>query len=337
MTSATPESTRDRIEAFNQKLKDQGIFAYWMRQRDPDEGRGREEPTLRRWKETLPILLEAGEVVPIGAGEGETFRRNLAGFQVVMPGEAAPAHRHTASAMRFVVYGNGQAYTTSNGEQMFMEPGDFLVQPNWSWHDHRNDSDEPVIWIDTLDSSLVNFLQASFHDDWVEGDAQPVTHPEGYHGRLYGLVRPPSLTGGGSPVPMTYKWRDTLPALEELAAAGEHDPHEGVILEYTNPATGGHTLPTVSARIQMLRPGETTQAHRHTSKTKYSVVRGHGVTTVDLTDPRELDCEEKDTFTIPVWRWHQHRNASKTEPALLWSVCDSPIYEAFGLYREERK
>ena len=51
--------------------------------------------------------------------------------------------------------------------------------------------------------------------------------------------------------------------------------------------------------------------------------------------PRELDWEEKDTFTIPVWRWHQHRNASKTEPVFLWSVSDSPIYEAFGLYREE--
>lgn len=337
MASSTPESTQDRLAAFNEKLRSKGIFAYWMRQQDPDEGRGREEPTLRRWKETFPLLLEAGEIVRVGAeGEGDTFRRNLAGFQVVMPGETAPAHRHTASALRFVVHGNGLAYTTTNGEQMFMEPGDFLVQPNWSWHDHHNDSDEPVVWIDTLDLELVNFLQASFHDEWVEGEVQPVSHSEGYHGRLYGLVRPARFTGGNEkPTPMAYKWRDTLPVLEELAAAGQHDPYDGVILEYTNPATGGHTLPTVSAKIQMLRPGETTRAHRHTSKTKYSVVTGYGVTTVNLTDAQELDWEEKDTFTIPQWRWHQHRNASKTEPAFLWSVSDSPIYQALGLYREE--
>ncbi len=131
MTSTSPKSTQEKIEEFNHKLRDLGIAGYWMRTPDPNEGRGREAPTLRRWKEILPILLEAGEIVPVGAGEGETLRRNLAGFQVVMPGESAPTHRHTASAMRFVVHGDGLAYTTSNGEQMFMEPGEVLVQPNW--------------------------------------------------------------------------------------------------------------------------------------------------------------------------------------------------------------
>jgi gentisate 1,2-dioxygenase len=100
--------------------------------------------------------------------------------------------------------------------------------------------------------------------------------------------------------------------------------------------TGGHTLPTMSARIQMLRPGEVTRPHRHTGAVRYHVIQGQGVSTLDLDDPRPLDWEDHDSFQIPSWRWHAHRNASRTEPAILFSISDAPIAEAFGFYREER-
>ena len=131
---------------------------------------------------------------------GDAFRRNMAGYQIVMPGEAAAAHRHTASAMRFVVVGDGSAYTTTNGEQMFMEPGDLLVQPSFGWHDHSNPGSEPVIWMDMLDIPLIQTLQVEFREDWPTDGLQPVTHPEGFHSQLYGKVRvdkftPPSKAG----------------------------------------------------------------------------------------------------------------------------------------------
>ncbi len=63
---------------------------------------------------------------------------------------------------------------------------------------------------------------------------------------------------------------------------------------------------------------------------------GQGVSTVDLEDSQELVWDDHDQFWIPSWRWHQHRNQSTTEPAILFSVCDSPQAEAFGFYREEK-
>jgi gentisate 1,2-dioxygenase len=332
------QTDRERLEAFNEKLRAQGIFAYWMRSgREKTES----EDTVQKWSTIYPLMLEAGEVVKLGAGgDADAFRRNMAGYQIVMPGEKAPAHRHTASAMRFVVVGDGSAYTTTNGEQMFMEPGDLLVQPSFGWHDHSNPGTEPVIWMDMLDTSLIQMLQVEFRNNWPGGQQQPVTHKEGFYSKIYGDVRPARLIGAqlGSPQdspPMTYKYRDARKMLDLMALEEEADPHDGVLLEYANPVTGGHTLPTMSARLQMLRPGEATKPHRHTGTVRYQVVEGHGTTTLDLDDPKPLVWEDHDSFRVPNWRWHQHRNDSKTEPAILFTISDQPIAEAFGFYREE--
>ncbi|MPZ13246.1 MAG: cupin domain-containing protein [Chloroflexi bacterium] len=328
----------DRLAALNQKILEKGLFAYWMR----PERRRPPDPRVTRWREVYPLLLDAAEVM----GLEQTERRLVGGYQIVMPGERAAAHRHTMSAMRFVVTGDGTAYTTCNGEQMFMEPGDLLVQPNWGWHDHSNPGSQPVIWMDMLDNALVGLLEAEFWEFPPERERdpererlaqQPLTHPDGYHNQFYGVTRPARLVGSPNPwVPFAYKFRDTLPVLERMAAEEECDPHDGVLLEYTNPVTGGHTLPTMGARIQLLRPGEATRSHRHTGSVRYLVVQGQGVSTLDLDEPKALDWEDHDQFTIPSWRWHQHRNRSTTAPAILFSIGDFPIAETFGLYREEK-
>lgn len=330
---------QERLEAFNDKLRKAGIFGYWMR-----AGREQAEPEakVQKWSTIYPLMLEAGEVVKLGGdGDAEAFRRNMGGYQIVMPGEKAPAHRHTASAARFVVSGDGSAYTTSNGEQMFMEPGDFLVQPSFAWHDHTNPGTDPVIWMDMLDTSLIQLLQVEFRTNWPGLGQQPVTHPQGYHSQLYGGVRPARLIGAqlGSPQdspPVTYKFQDAVEMLGLMATEEEVDPYDGILLEYANPITGGHTLPTMSARIQMLRPGESTRPHRHTGSVRYQVVQGQGATILDLDKPVELEWEDHDSFRVPNWRWHQHRNNSSTEPAILFTISDAPIAEAFGFYREEK-
>jgi gentisate 1,2-dioxygenase len=274
-------------------------------------------------------------------------------FQLLLPGEKAQAHRHNFSAVRFVVQGSG-AYSTAAGEQMIMEPGDLLTQPNWAWHDHNNQTNEPCIWLDGLEARLSRVFQASFHETWPEGVSQPVAKPDGYCRRVYGALRPQSTVERGIlPPAFSYKWGDTLRALEELAATeGQGDPYDGVLLEYANPITGGHTFPIMTCTIQMLRPGETTRRHRHTGTTQHHVVRGNGVTIVDEAvnappgmDPQEpvlsaegvdLAWSEKDCFIVPSWRWHRHRNSSNSQPAILFSMSDRPILESAGLYREER-
>lgn len=296
------------------------------------------QPLLLKWSMLYPMLLEAAEVFNLGE---EQIRRAFGGYQIVMPEEEAPAHRHTFSAVRFAVWGDGLGYTTSNGERQFMEPGDFLIQPSMCWHDHGNLGNEPVVWMDFLDLDALAPLEIMHHENWPDGEIQPAIHAEGYHTQLYGNVRPARLINAqlgsvqDSP-PVTYKYRDTLPVLERMAAEGEFDPYDGVLLEYANPVTGGHTLPTMCARIQMLRPGEVTRPHRHTGFVRYNVVQGHGVSTLDLENPTELEWEIRDMFRIPSWRWHQHRNLSTTEPAILFSIGYSPLAEALGLYREEK-
>jgi gentisate 1,2-dioxygenase len=327
---------KERLEAFNDKLRKQGIWAYWMR---PYGEHKVEDPEVLKWSTIYPLLLEAGEVVKLGGGAA--FRRNMAGYQIVMPGESAPAHRHTASAMRLIIVGDGSAYTTTNGEQMFMEPGDLLVQPSFGWHDHSNPGPEPVIWMDMLDNVLIQTLDVEFRDDWPGGEQQPVTHPEGFYSKLYGQIKPARLVGAqlASPQdspPMTYKFADALKMLEMMSAEEEVDPCDGVLLEYANPVTGGHTLPTMSARVQMLRPGEATRPHRHTGSVRYHVIQGQGVSTLDVEDPKPLEWEDHDAFRIPSWRWHAHRNLSRTEPAILFSISDAPVAEAYGFYREEQ-
>ncbi|HSE88765.1 MAG TPA: cupin domain-containing protein, partial [Candidatus Binatia bacterium] len=128
-----------------------------------------------------------------------------------------------------------------------------------------------------------------------------------------------------------YRWGDTYPSLERLAR-GNGNPHDGVALEYVNPATGGSTLPTLGCWIQMLRPGEHTKSHRHISTSIYHAFRGSGTTTIN---GEPFHWEKGDTFIVPLWSWHEHANRSAKEEAILFSMHDLPILEAFGLYREE--
>jgi gentisate 1,2-dioxygenase len=128
-----------------------------------------------------------------------------------------------------------------------------------------------------------------------------------------------------------YHWRDTYKSLKQLARATTN-PYDGVALEYANPATGGSTLPTMSCQIQMLRPDESTKAHRHTSTSIYHAFRGSGTTIIN---GEPFRWEQGDTFVVPLWSLHEHANRSSKDEAILFSMHDSPILKAFGLYREE--
>ena len=158
---------------------------------------------------------------------------------------------------------------------------------------------------------------------------------DGASRRLYGPARQPAVQYEGAGVPYHYKWGETLEALQELAQQGIQDPYDGIFLEYKNPITGGHTFLTMTCHLQMVLPGQETRSHRHTGTTLYHTVQGHGVTVVDQDTPIELTWDEHDSFSLPSWRWHKHRNRSATEPAILFSLTDRPVLEMTGLDREE--
>jgi gentisate 1,2-dioxygenase len=123
-------------------------------------------------------------------------------------------------------------------------------------------------------------------------------------------------------------------AIGRLLALGDQpgSPYDGVALAYTNPTTGGHVLPTIACWIQILRPCERTQAHRHTSSAVYHVMAGRGHSVLN---GERFDWGEHDIFILPNWTWHEHANASDTEPAILFSFGDTPVLQALDLYREQ--
>jgi gentisate 1,2-dioxygenase len=342
MVDTLQPSIQESLAALHERMAGWSLAGHWQPRRELAPL----EPRLWRWEEIYTCLTEAGEVVKLGEDTGRrtvqlinpaliqekaTTRTIQMSVQLVKPGEVAECHRHTAAALRFVVMGHG-AYTVVEGERFSMAPADLVLTPNWTWHDHTNNTDEPIIWLDVLDTHLAKYLDASFLEQYP-ASSQPITKPDGISRWGLGLTRPRQAAASNEAPPFNYKWQDTQAALEALAG-GEGDPFDGVLLEYTNPLTGGHTMPTINCQIQMLRPGEATGVHRHTSSTIYHCVRGSGVTTVD-----ELGLEwgEKDCFFVPSWRWHSHRNPSNTQPAILFSVSDRPVLEAIGLYRVEER
>ena len=349
LSRSSSTATTDQLQGFYRELEGYSVAPLWTVQEEAlvAEPRSKAIPHLWRWKELRPQALRAGELIgtqdaerrvlmllnPGLSGRIATTNSLFSGLQIVMAGESARAHRHTPSALRFIVESGG-GYTTVNGDRVPMHPGDLVLTPNWTWHDHGNDTDSPIIWLDGLDLPLVHLLESVFFELYPE-DVQPVTQPvDTSHARYgAGVLRPTweNLTAKHSPL-MRYPWGQTWDALRGLAPMEDGSPYDGVMLEYTNPYTGGPVMPTMSCNVQILRPGEATRAHRHTSSAIYHVVQGRGHSIVD---GQRLDWEDKDVFCVPGWAYHEHANASDSEPAVLFSFTDAPVLQSLGLLREQ--
>jgi gentisate 1,2-dioxygenase len=257
----------------------------------------------------------------------------ISSVQIIKPGDVAPAHRHSATAIRFIIEGEG-AFSAVQGEKVYVEERDLVLTPGFSWHNHGNETPHPIIWMDGIDSPLTRFLAADFYDEYP-GDEQALLRPAGYSLKKYGagILRPSSDRGAPSVSPLWhYRWEDTERALRNLAEV-EHDPFDGVMLDYVNPLTGRHALPSIACRIQMLPAGLTTATHRHTGHWVYHVVQGSGATTIE---GERYTWTHGDFFLVPPWCWHQHE-ANPGENAILFSMSDTPVLDAMGLHREEAR
>ena len=291
-----------------------------------------------------PHLLHAADLITVQEAERRVLiLRNpgldgqsaitpslFAGMQLVMPGEIAPAHRHTAAALRFIIEGHG-AYTTVEGERVPMEPGDFVLTPSWTWHDHGNEGNGPMVWLDGLDIPIVRLFSPNFNEE-ANDPSQTVRHPPGDSLARYGhnmlpVDWKPSVKS--SPV-FTYPYERSRAALATLARNGDPDPCHGHKMRYVNPATGDHAMPTIGAFLQLLPAGFATAPYRATDGTVYTCVEGEGETSVGDTTFR---WKPRDVFVVPSWHRHQHRVGKET---ILFSYSDRPTQEKLGLWREER-
>ena len=303
------------------------------------------QPVAWSFADIRAAMLEAGGLItakeaerrvlvlenPGLRGQSKVTTDLYAGVQLVLPGEVAPAHRHAQSALRFVLEGDG-AHTAVNGERTAMHYGDFIITPPMAWHDHGNESSEPVFWLDGLDIPIVQFLDASFSDHHDE-DEQPITRPIGDADARFGSNLLPidhRPTSAASPV-FNYPYARTRAALAKLQATGPWDPHHGLKMKYTNPVTGGYPMTTIAAFIQLLPKGFTTAPYRSTDATVFVVAEGRGRTRIG--PDFVLDWQPRDIFVVPSWKPVVHESRDE---AVLFSYSDRPIQEVLGLFREER-
>ena len=333
----------DSVETLNQDMAKKNLGGHWQLGLESYASypESTVQPYLWKWQDVYESLMRAGEVVSMEEAERRTVRLlNPAlrdrqatthtlqfSFQYVKPGEHARPHRHTAAALRFILKGNG-AYTTVNGQKCVMEEGDLILTPQLSWHDHTNDSGKPIIWLDGLDIPLVQSLQQLLFEPHPEY-AQPI---EKTSDELTLLSIDTRLAAAPATEFFHYKWADTHRRLNALVQAASPDNFDGYLLEYQNPKTDGPTMPTIQCALSLLRPGQETEAHRHTSTAIYHAFRGRGSSFVG---EERFDWEAGDSFVVPLWYPHRHSNRAASEEAILFSMSDAPVLKSLGLYREE--
>jgi gentisate 1,2-dioxygenase len=307
------------------------------------------EPALWKYDEVRPYLMRAGEVItaeeavrrvlilenPKLRGQSAVTQSLYAGLQLILPGEVAPSHRHTQSALRFIVEGAG-AYTAVDGERTRMQPGDFIITPSWTWHDHGHEADAPVVWLDGLDIPMIRFFDAGFAQNDTS-KSQQVTRTEGTSFARYGHnmapVRGTSPYGRTSPI-FSYPYERSREALETLERSAPIDPWDGTKLRYVNPLTGGWPMPTLGTFLQKLPAGFDGRGWRQTDGAVYSVVEGEGEVTIGAGEQEwRYAFGPRDHFVVP--SWHTARLAS-AKGCVLFSFSDRPVQEALGVHHEER-
>ena len=306
-------------------------------------------PALWKYEEVRPFLMRAGEAItaeeavrrvlilenPALRGQSAVTQSLYAGLQLILPGEVAPSHRHTQSALRFIVEGTG-AFTAVDGERTTMHPGDFIITPSWTWHDHGSEAGEPVVWLDGLDIPMIRFFDAGFAENDTR-KSQAVSRPEGTSFARYGHnmvpVKHDAPYGATSPV-FSYPYARSREALDQLERSAPVDTCDGVKLRYTNPLTGGWPMPTLGTFMQKLPAGFDGEPWRQTDGAVYSVVEGTGTVRVTHGEREQVFAfGPRDHFVIP--SWHTARLASDAG-CVLFSFSDRPVQQALGIHHEER-
>jgi gentisate 1,2-dioxygenase len=301
-------------------------------------------PAIWRYTDVRPYVMESCHQIsteeaerrvmvlenPGLAGQSRITQSLFAGLQIILPGEVAPAHRHVASALRFIVEGRN-AFTAVAGEKTMMLPGDFVITPSWTWHDHGNEGDGPMVWLDGLDMHIVNLLAASFREGY-DGKAQNIHRPEGAAMAEAGSNMLPvdqeygSLT---SPI-FNYPYLRTREALDKLARYRAINAWHGHKMRYVNPVNGGWAMPTMATWMQLLPKGFKTRPYRSTDSTVFVVVEGEGLSTIG---DQTFDWQPHDIFVVPSWVAATHSGASD---AVLFSYSDRAVQEKLDLLREQQ-
>ena len=301
------------------------------------------QPFMWRYADVRPHLLRAGELTPIEKAErrvlvlcnpGHGLDKLVAtptiyvGLQLILPGEVAPNHRHTPTAVRFVIEGNG-GYTTVNNEKCPMHKGDLILTPALTWHEHGHEGSGPVVWLDALDLPMIYAMEASYA---IEGPSQTLSDALDASQNKYrraGLLPYASLAQALRPKypQIRFPWADVRAALGALATVT--DKADAVQLAYVNPETGESCLPTLGFSAQQLRAGQDLSPRKRSASSVIHVIEGQGESIIDGVT---LKWSEGDTLAIPTHAVVTHRATG--QDAYLFHVDDAPMQRALGIYED---
>lgn len=294
------------------------LTGLWSRPDIPPTPVARARAHLWRWDTVLPLAQRAATAVRVdGFGDARralqfctpglpmgTTESLFGAYQYLDPGETAPAHRHTAAAIRFVVQGD-DVFTTVDGDACDMTPGDLILTPNWNWHDHTNNGTEPIVWFDAIDVPLVLSLGAMFFEH----------HPNGMQ----------DVIGHNSPV-LRYPYEEVS---RKLDAAHDVEGGPSATVAYENPVTGGPVMATISCHMTRVYPGAPTQSRRQTGGQIHVVFKGEGRSVIAGT---EFAWSAGDVFVAPSWAPVEHEADDVSD---MFVASNRAVLEALHLYREE--
>lgn len=291
-----------------------------------------------------PLLMEAGELItaaeaerrvlilenPALPGQSRITNTLYAGLQLIMPGEVAPAHRHAQNALRFIMAGEG-AFTALDGERAYMHKHDLILTPAWLWHDHGNETDQPMIWLDGLDIPLVQMLDASFAEHREDHGAWPTSRPAGdaqsRWGRNMRPVHADRIPGQGNPL-FIYRFADWRETLEVLRRSEAPHAHDGYLMEFTNPTDGGPVMKTMSAFARLVPAGFETRAARSSDGMINVVVEGTGTLIID---GKAFPLTPGEIVVVPSW---SERIFAADSDLVLFSYSDKATQQKLNLWRE---
>src|SRR4026207_2522998 len=216
----------------------------------------------RREEDIEPILNQAVELITMDDSERRslilvnpglsprraTVSTMYTAYRLNDANEVMPPHRHSPTALRFGWTGTVK-FTGVGGEDITFGPGDMVLTPVDTWHNHGNVGNEPAINLSVLDLPLVETLNAVYfeHDYTEMVDGKPVkkkqqtaTVPSDYSARAYdhGGLKPRFLQhhrGAGFSSPMyVYRW-EMQQGLIERFKDWDGDPYEAISIEYVDP------------------------------------------------------------------------------------------------------
>lgn len=345
-TAAKGGDLQARRQEYYDRISKKDMAPLWEVLKDivPNEPKSVCAPVLWRFDDLKSLVTEAAGLItaeeaerrvlvlenPKLRGKSRATNSLYAGLQLIMPGEIAGPHRHTAGAIRFILDGSG-AYTQVDGEKTVMQPGDFVITPGQTAHDHGNTSQQPMIWLDVLDLPTVNFFETGFFED-LGHEPQNTRRADGDSMARFGSGVLPDGTEprlNRSPI-INYAYARTRPILERLVKTGDVDPVHGARVRYANPFNGGWVTPTMGAHLALLPKGFKGEPYRSTDGTIFVCVEGGGTTRVG---DETFSWGPRDIFVVPPWKTIAH---TAKQESVLFSISDRPAQESLGIWREER-